>query len=117
MGREFSLEKGGPTLSWHVAQQLLFDAEGDVLLILDCCNAASIASGVKETGRFEMIAACAKNNKTVAPSHTSFTYILVKELRPMAELGVYTDILADKIRENDRITGKSSPQAHAPEFS
>lgn len=106
MGREFSFEEKGPTLSWHVAQQLLFDAEGDVLLILDCCNAASIASGVKETGRFEMIAACAKNNKTVAPSHSSFTYILVKELKAMAELGVYTDTLADKIRENDRITGK-----------
>ncbi|KAK4207169.1 hypothetical protein QBC37DRAFT_444662 [Rhypophila decipiens] len=66
-------EKNGPSLSWHTAQQLLFSAEGDVLLLLDCCNAASIAKGAKETGRFEMIAACAKNALAVPPSRSSFT--------------------------------------------
>lgn len=98
-------EEGGPTLSWHVCQQLLFDADGDVLLLLDCCNAASIAKGVKEAGRLEMIAACAKNNKTVAPSSASFTRILIKELKPCADSGIFADHLADKIRQNDRITG------------
>ncbi|KAI0439845.1 hypothetical protein F4803DRAFT_22314 [Xylaria telfairii] len=99
-----AFEKGGPTLSWHIAQQSLFNATCDVLLLLDCCNAALIATGVKESGKFEMIAACAKNSRTVAPSSRSFTRVLIKELASHANLGIYASKLADRIRESDRIT-------------
>ncbi|KAM7216772.1 hypothetical protein V8F06_007882 [Rhypophila decipiens] len=95
--------KNGPSLSWHTAQQLLFSAEGDVLLLLDCCNAASIAKGAKETGRFEMIAACAKNALTVPPSRSSFTRVLIDELRRRAHTGIFVDILASEMRENSII--------------
>ncbi|KAI0096922.1 hypothetical protein GGR51DRAFT_566906 [Nemania sp. FL0031] len=99
-----AVEEGGPTLSWHIAQQSFFNATCDVLLLLDCCNAASIATGVKESGRFEMIAACAKNSDTVGPSGRSFTRVLIKELMPYADKGIYASKLADRIRENVLVT-------------
>lgn len=98
-------EQDGADLSWHVAQQLLFEAQGDVLLLLDCCNAASLASGHKRQGRFEMIAACAKETKTVAPSYSSFTRILIRSLEPFAAGGIFADNLAAIIREDRNITG------------
>lgn len=87
-------------------QQLLFGAKGDVLLLLDCCNAASIAKGVTETGRFEMIAACSKNAQAVAPSRSSFTRILIEELRQRAHKGIFVDHLASEMRENSKIARK-----------
>ncbi|OTA84866.1 hypothetical protein M434DRAFT_36271 [Hypoxylon sp. CO27-5] len=101
--RWWALEDGGPSLSWHITQQLLFHANSDVLLLLDCCDAALIARGTKETGRFEMIAACARNCKTVAPSSESFTRALIKELEPHAEEGIATPELSSKISENKKI--------------
>lgn len=94
-------------MSWHRAQQLLFNAEYDVLLLLDCCNAAAIAKGDKGTGRFEMIAACARNSRTVGPSRESFTRVLIKELISHADAGIWADDLASRIRENKRITGEN----------
>ncbi|KAI0879574.1 hypothetical protein GGS24DRAFT_437941 [Hypoxylon argillaceum] len=99
-----AFEKGGPTLSWHRAQQFLFDAACDVLLLLDCCNSALIATGVKESGKFEMIAACAKNFRTIGPSRRSFTRVLIKELKSHVDAGIYASQLADRIRENADIT-------------
>ncbi|CAN9175470.1 unnamed protein product [Alternaria alternata] len=55
-----AFEKGGPTVQWHIVQQLLFAATGDVLLLLDCCFASLIKKGQKSKGRFELIAACIK---------------------------------------------------------
>ncbi|KAK8122861.1 hypothetical protein PG984_011531 [Apiospora sp. TS-2023a] len=97
-----SARKDSPTLSWHVIQQTLFLVRGDVLLVLDCCNAGLIATGSKETGKFEMIAACGKNSLTVKPSNESFTRILMRELKPHSEKGIYADKLASSIRENPR---------------
>ncbi|KAI0179602.1 hypothetical protein GGR52DRAFT_589303 [Hypoxylon sp. FL1284] len=97
-------KKDSPTLSWHVIQQALFLVRGDVLLLLDCCNASLIATGSKEIGKFEMIAACGKNNVTVKPSNESFTRILMHELKPHAEKGIRADKLAFKIMENPRFS-------------
>ncbi|KAI1495539.1 hypothetical protein F5X99DRAFT_403214 [Biscogniauxia marginata] len=93
-----------PSLSWHFIQQLFFGVKYDVLLLLDCCNAAAIATGVKNSGRFEMIAACAMNGRTRAPSRESFTHALIKELAPHAKAGISANDLASQIRENKMIT-------------
>jgi hypothetical protein len=99
--------EGGPTLRWHLAQQLLFSARGDVLLILDCCNASLITRGYKnDGGRFELIAASAIGAQTPAPGRTSFTRALTKLLRQHAMHGISSESLASKLREDDRITGE-----------
>ncbi|KAI0387562.1 hypothetical protein F5Y04DRAFT_240505 [Hypomontagnella monticulosa] len=99
----WALEHGGPSLSWHIMQQLLFFAKCDVLLLLDCCDAALIANGTKDEGRFEMIAACAKGCRTVAPSPESFTRVLIKELKSYAKEGITAPELSSRISENRKI--------------
>ncbi|KAF2492983.1 hypothetical protein BU16DRAFT_584024 [Lophium mytilinum] len=96
--------EGGPTVQWHVTQQLLFAARGDVLLILDCCHASLIMNGKKETGRFELLAACATGRPTPFPSSRSFSNLLVKELQRRVEKGVFVGELASILRETPKIT-------------
>ncbi|KAF4471552.1 HET-s domain [Fusarium albosuccineum] len=108
-----ALEKGGPTLSWYVTQQLLFSASGDVLLILDCCNASLIARGFNDgDGRFELIAASAKGVKTPEPGRRSFTRALIRLPKQHCDEGISTESLASKLREDSRITGKETPVFH-----
>lgn len=108
-----AFEKGGPVLSWHVTQQILFSAQGDVLLILDCCNASLIAKGANEDGgRFELIAASAKGAKTPVPGRRSFTRALTRLLKQHAEKGVSSESLTSHLREDFRVTGKASKLDH-----
>jgi len=102
--------EGGPTVQWHVAQQLLFAAKGDVLLILDCCHASLIMRGQKQTGRFELLAACATGRGTPLPSSRSFSKLLVRELQSHVEKGVFVGELSSILRENPRITGRAPPR-------
>ncbi|OIW24415.1 hypothetical protein CONLIGDRAFT_685394 [Coniochaeta ligniaria NRRL 30616] len=100
-----AFEKGGPTLSWHVAQQLLFSARGDVLLILDCCHASLITRGSKtDGGRFELIAASAIGALTPLPGRKSFTTALTRVLREHAAEGISSESLASKLREDPKVT-------------
>jgi len=104
-------EEGGPTLSWHVAQQLLFSARGDVLLILDCCHASHITTGHKtDGGRFELIAASAIGAKTPVPGRKSFTRALTRVLKQRVAEGIWSESLASELREDSKVTGKPSYQ-------
>ncbi|KAL2673771.1 hypothetical protein Neosp_012215 [[Neocosmospora] mangrovei] len=94
-----------PKLSWNEGQQLLFSAPGDVLLILDCCNASLIALGSKDEGsRFELIAASAKDGKTPVPGTKSFTTTLTKLLKLHADEGISSENLSSELREHRKIT-------------
>ncbi|KAF5008703.1 hypothetical protein FDECE_5030 [Fusarium decemcellulare] len=100
-----AFEQGGQTLSWHVPQQLLFSAPGDVLLILDCCHASLITRGFKDgDGRFELIAASAKGAKTPVPGRRSFTRALIRSLKQHSNEGISSESLASEIREDPKIT-------------
>ncbi|KAK0707028.1 hypothetical protein B0T26DRAFT_744079 [Lasiosphaeria miniovina] len=80
-------------------------AEGDVLLVLDCCNASLITRGSKDDGgRFELIAASAKGAKTPVPGRKSFTRALIRLLGQHAEKGISSESLASKLREDEKIT-------------
>ncbi|KAL8633584.1 hypothetical protein Q9189_000737 [Teloschistes chrysophthalmus] len=74
-------EEGGSTLLWWKAQQLLYDAVGDVLTILDCCSAALVVKGDRHGHKFEMLGASAKGVRTPEPGKSSFTSILIKHVR------------------------------------
>lgn len=102
----YSFEKGAPTLSWHITQQLLFSAHGDVLVLLDCCNASLLTKGTKAHGRFELVAASAIGAKTPIPGKKSFTRALIKELKKNAASGIYADELASRLREEENVTGR-----------
>ncbi|KAL9094149.1 MAG: hypothetical protein Q9165_003564 [Trypethelium subeluteriae] len=74
-------EKGGPELSWHRTQRILDDAIGDVLLILDCCNAGQVSEPEKPQGKLELLAATGKKVLTPGPGPLSFTTLVTKMVR------------------------------------
>lgn len=78
---------GGPTLNWYEVQPTVFAAEGDVLLILDCCYAAQAARG-RENRVVELLAASGLRHKTPSPGEHSFTSILMTVMgRMLRETG------------------------------
>lgn len=104
----YAFEEGGPKLPWHTTQNYLFAAEGDVLLILDCCHASLITKGRKdEGGRFELIAASAIGRLTPVPGPSSFTKALIRLLKNHVEDGIQSESLASALREDRKITGES----------
>lgn len=64
--------RGGPTLNWYEVQPVVFAAEGDVLLVLDCCYAAQAARG-RESRTIELLAASGVKQRTPQPGDYSFT--------------------------------------------
>ncbi|KAL9068740.1 MAG: hypothetical protein Q9157_006402 [Trypethelium eluteriae] len=81
-------EVGGPDLSWHRTQRILDDAVGDVLLILDCCNAGQVSEPEKPLGKLELLAASGKKVLTPGPGPLSFTTLVTK----MLQTPVYFDL-------------------------
>lgn len=43
-----SFDEGEPTIAWWKTQQHLYSSIGDVLLMLDCCNAVLVVRGHKK---------------------------------------------------------------------
>ncbi|CAG8976207.1 hypothetical protein HYALB_00011138 [Hymenoscyphus albidus] len=75
-----ALEQGGPSINWFEIQPSLYAAEGDVLVILDCCHAALRTSGTKK-GKMEVLAASASGSRVPAPGRLSFTSVLIRQIR------------------------------------
>ncbi|CAG8973486.1 hypothetical protein HYALB_00002811 [Hymenoscyphus albidus] len=76
-------ELGNPTLNWYSVQEILKEAESDVLLLLDCCFAAQAGRTRREPSksRFEILAAAAMGMQTPMPGEKSFTKILQKQVK------------------------------------
>lgn len=96
-------ENGHSSLSWSACQHSLFGALGDVLIILDCCEAAVYSKGSKEQGRFEILAASAKGVPTPEPGAWSFTSFLIRELRRNKDRRITVRELASLLWEQDHI--------------
>jgi len=78
--------EGGPTLDWFKVQACLYLAQGDVLVILDCCYAAIRSRGSKE-GKMEVLAACGSDSRVPEPGRSSFTSVLIREVRRRLRAG------------------------------
>ncbi|CAG8953482.1 hypothetical protein HYFRA_00010232 [Hymenoscyphus fraxineus] len=68
---------------WAAVQEILKEAESDVLLLLDCCFAAQAGRTRREPSksRFEILAAAAMGMQTRMPADDSFTKILQKHVK------------------------------------
>ena len=63
-------------------QSLLENAVAHVLIILDCCYAANAArNSVRSETPMEILAASARENRTIGVSYRSFTSVLIDELK------------------------------------
>lgn len=74
-----SSRPGSPFVDWSAIQTLFGTARSDVLVLLDCCAAASSAAG-SGTGVMEAIAACGWETRAPPPGQYSFTNTLIEVL-------------------------------------
>jgi hypothetical protein len=72
-----------PVVNWSAVQTLFGTAMSDVLVLLDCCAAASSAPGSGQ-GIMEAIAACGFETRTPSPGKYSFTNTLIEVLEDWA---------------------------------
>ena len=81
---DYRKRSGGPTLNWYEVQPVIFAAEGDVLLILDCCYAAQAARG-RENRTIELLAASGVKQRTPPPGNYSFTAVFLRVMERMLQ--------------------------------
>ncbi|KAI0182215.1 hypothetical protein EV127DRAFT_73258 [Xylaria flabelliformis] len=78
-------QEGEPVLKWYMIQDQFDDlktSDTHILLLLDCCFAAQAGRARNNShGRLDIMAASAMGMKTPAPGDTSFTNILLREIR------------------------------------
>lgn len=74
-----SSRPGSPFVDWSAIQTLFGTASSDVLVLLDCCAAASSANG-SGAGVMEAIAACGWETRAPPPGQHSFTNTLIEVL-------------------------------------
>lgn len=77
----------GPTVEWFPLQIQLGNAYSDVLVLLDCCYAATKIYRKFENGQFEILAASGSGSRVPKPGRLSFTSVLIRELKRQIDAG------------------------------
>lgn len=95
---------------WETAESNLHDMKGDVLVILDCCDAGFLS--FRGPGRsFEYLVACAEHKMTHPPGDNSFTAALIWALKELkADKPFTVQELKDKIRSHENFPKDQEPQ-------
>jgi hypothetical protein len=78
-----------PTVQWSGIQNVLEQAESDVLILLDCCHAGT-ATASEGNGVTELISACAYNSQANGVGSYSFTKELIIELQQLSQKPSFT---------------------------
>jgi hypothetical protein len=65
----------------------MLNAKGDVLVILDCCHAATKAHGDFAGGQMEILAASSSGSRVPKPGRLSFTSVFIREIRKQITAG------------------------------
>ncbi|KAF8851256.1 hypothetical protein BDZ45DRAFT_750839 [Acephala macrosclerotiorum] len=86
-------EQGGPILRWSDVQPALNAADGDMLLLLDCCH-ASLAARSLRSPEIEILAACAMNLTTAGVGRRSFTSAIISQLKEVSRASCSISVLA-----------------------
>jgi len=75
--------------AWHDVEHIIRDAEGDALLIFDCCYAGNLTlrdiRSSRPTRSFEYIAACGSRDETNFPGPDSFTSAMIWALKDLVK--------------------------------
>lgn len=74
-------QPNSPYLNWSSLQPLLENAVPHVLIILDCCFAATAAKDTTEGTTKEILAACGRESPTHCVGQRSFTSALIEEMQ------------------------------------
>lgn len=100
----WSQGENGASVDWFSIQHLLEYAVPDVLILLDCCFAAS-ADQRSIDGTVEILAACGHETETVGISGWSFTNRLTEVLRDMKDQSFTVTQLHSKLVNYRAVTG------------
>ena len=73
-------QPNSPFLHWSSLQPLLETAVPHVLIILDCCHAATAVRDTTEGTTKEILAACGRESPTTGVGQRSFTTALIEEM-------------------------------------
>lgn len=80
---------GSVEVRWYAIQTFLEEAQSDVLILLDCCAAASSATGAG-SGITEVIAACGFETWAPGVGQHSFTRSLTEELKYLCKTAPFS---------------------------
>ena len=83
-------------LRWYAIQTMLEEAQSDVLVLLDCCAAASSATGAG-SGITEVIAACGFETWAPGVGQHSFTRSLTEELKYLCRTAPFSTALLHNV--------------------
>jgi hypothetical protein len=82
------LEKGGPEVLWYDLQTKIFERKSDILMLIDCCGAASSTVPIGAKGMAEVIYASDFEGATPIWGAHSFTASLISELKRAHDTGI-----------------------------
>ncbi|KAF2162489.1 hypothetical protein M409DRAFT_27112 [Zasmidium cellare ATCC 36951] len=113
-------EKKFASIEWSSVELVLSKTKSDVLEIFDCCHAGLLCTQAEFrsfTRCFEILAACAHNQRTPAPGPNSFTTALIRALKELAcREGFSTDQLYSKLKEYDVFDNTRMPELYQSRF-
>jgi hypothetical protein len=98
-------------LDWTKAPSALEDTDGDVLYLLDCCQATSMAKGIR-SGTQELIAACGTHDRAGGDRPNGFTQALIVELREIKGRRYSASLLHEVMVDNERKHGLEVTPVH-----
>ncbi len=104
-------EQGGPILRWSDVQPALGAADGDMLLLLDCCH-ASLAARSLRSPEIEILAACAMNLTTAGVGRRSFTSAIISQLKEVSGSNRGISVLALHSWLSNDLAGLSESPFH-----
>lgn len=112
---------GNGIVPFRPIKDILNRTEADVLLLLDCCFAASAMRSIHK-GTKILIAACDAQSKTIGPGPTSFTSTLIEALKEQSPntsvKSIYTEMKSARkqLRKSSRTPDGDKLYIHAPKF-
>ena len=100
------------TVVWNNAEDILHEAQSDVLQIFDCCYAGTLGARGASQQSFEYLAATGADDITASPGETSFTSALIWALKELAKdkSARFTTVhLLEKIQQAPRFPDDQKP--------
>jgi hypothetical protein len=106
-------EKLEMRVAWTSSEHNITDSKADVLVIFDCCEAASVGGSLSRgpNPNFEYIVACGEKKLTRKPGPKSFTSALIWSLEELSESGPFTSSdLVSKTKKYPKLPKGQTPQ-------
>lgn len=118
--REDEEEKNNASIEWSAVESALSKTKSDVMEIFDCCHSGLLCVPAEQrsfTRGFDVLTACAHDQKTPGPGKHSFTTALIWALKQLTcKEGFPASRLHAKIQKYPDFDARRSPQLYNARF-